>query len=313
MRTQEHAYLDLLRDVRDNGESKDDRTGTGTRSVFGRQIRFDLSSGEFPALTTKRLYFSTCKRELLWFLSGDRSLEALARQNVHIWDSWPYRHYIEVTEGRQVSPEETSTPEWRSGMKAFVGRIATDHAFAERWGDLGPVYGYQWRHWPDGKGGEIDQIQRAVDTIKTNPASRRNIVSAWNVADIDEMAVAGLPPCHTMFQFNVRDDRLDCQLYQRSADMFLGVPFNIASYALLLCMMAHVTELKPGEFIHTFGDAHIYNNHITQVDEQLSREPLPLPRLWLNPEVDNIFEFAPDDIKLIGYQHCPSIKAPVAV
>lgn len=313
MRTQEHAYLDLLRDVRDNGESKDDRTGTGTRSVFGRQIRFDLSSGEFPALTTKRLYFDTCKRELLWFLSGDRNLEALARQNVHIWDSWPYRHYVEATEGRQVSPEETSTPEWRSGMKAFIGRIATDHAFAEQWGDLGPVYGYQWRHWPDGKGGEIDQIQRAVDTIKTNPASRRNIVSAWNAADIDEMAVAGLPPCHTMFQFNVRGDRLDCQLYQRSADMFLGVPFNIASYALLLCMMAHVTELKPGEFIHTFGDAHIYNNHITQVDEQLSREPLPLPRLWLNPEVDNIFEFAPDDIKLINYQYCPSIKAPVAV
>ena len=170
MRTQEHAYLDLLRDVRDNGESKDDRTGTGTRSVFGRQIRFDLSSGEFPALTTKRLYFDTCKRELLWFLSGDRNLEALARQNVHIWDSWPYRHYVEATEGRQVSPEETSTPEWRSGMKAFIGRIATDHAFAEQWGDLGPVYGYQWRHWLDGKGGEIDQIQRAVDTIKTRLA-----------------------------------------------------------------------------------------------------------------------------------------------
>lgn len=313
MATQEQQYLDLLADVRDHGEGKDDRTGTGTRSVFGRQIRFDLSTGEFPALTTKQLYFETCKKELLWFLSGSRNLEPLAQQNVHIWDSWPYRHYIEVTEKRTVTPEETNTSEWRDGMKQFIERVATDHEFAEQWGDLGPVYGYQWRHWPDGKGGEIDQIQRAIDTIKNNPTSRRNIVSAWNVADIDEMAIAGLPPCHTLFQFNVRGDKLDCQLYQRSADMFLGVPFNIASYALLLSMVAHVTGLKPGDFVHTFGDTHIYNNHIDQVNEQLSREPLPLPKLWLNPDVKNIFDFTADDIKLVDYEHHPAIKAPVAV
>lgn len=310
---QEYQYLDLLRDVRDNGEGKDDRTGTGTRSVFGRQIRFDLSGGEFPALTTKQLYFETCKKELLWFLTGSRNIEPLVQNKVNIWNEWPYRHYVEETTGQKVTPEQTLTPEWRAGMKEFVGLVATDHAFAEKWGDLGPVYGYQWRHWPDGMGGEIDQISRAVDTIKNNPTSRRNIVSAWNVADIDEMAVAGLPPCHTIFQFNVRGDKLDCQLYQRSADMFLGVPFNIASYALLLSMMAHVTDLRPGEFVHTFGDTHIYNNHVNQVDEQLARTPLPLPTLWLNPEVKNIFEFTADDIKLVDYQHHPSIKAPIAV
>lgn len=310
---QEFQYLDLLRDVQDHGEGKDDRTGTGTRSVFGRQIRFDLSDGEFPAITTKQLYFNTCKKELLWFLSGSRNLETLAQQRVHIWDSWPYRHYIEETEQRQVSHEETTTDAWKKGMETFVQKIATDHAFAKKWGDLGPVYGYQWRHWPDGKDGKIDQIQRAIDTIKTNPTSRRNIVSAWNVADIDEMAIAGLPPCHTIFQFNVRDDKLDCQLYQRSADMLLGVPFNIASYSLLLCMIAHVTGLKPGEFVHTFGDTHIYNNHIDQVNEQLSREPLPLPKLWLNPDVKDIFAFTENDIKLIDYEYHPAIKAPIAV
>lgn len=314
MKHQEYQYLDLLRDVRDNGAGKDDRTGTGTRSVFGRQIRFDLSTGEFPTITTKQLYFETCKKELLWFLSGSRNLEPLAQQNVHIWDSWPYRHYVETTEKRAVTTDETTTDAWRDGMKQFIKRIAIDHEFAAQWGDLGPVYGYQWRHWPDGKGGEIDQIQRAVDTIKTNPNSRRNIVSAWNVADIDEMAIAGLPPCHTMFQFNVRDGKyLDCQLYQRSADMFLGVPFNIASYALLLRMIAHVTGLTAGKFIHTFGDTHIYNNHVAQVDEQLSREPLPLPMLWLNPDVKNLFDFTADDIKLVDYEHHPAIKAPVAV
>lgn len=312
-RHQEYQYLDLLRDVYENGEGKDDRTGTGTRSVFGRQVRFDLSEGEFPAITTKKLYFETCKKELLWFLSGSRNLEPLVRQNVNIWNEWPYRHYVESTEGRQVTPEETRSEAWRQGMKTFVGKVATDHKFAEKWEDLGPVYGYQWRHWPDGRGGEIDQIQRAVDTLKNNPASRRNIVSAWNVADIDEMAISGLPPCHTMFQFNVRGDKLDVQLYQRSADMFLGVPFNIASYALLGCMMAQVSDLKPGEFIHTFGDAHIYNNHVDQVREQLSRQPLPLPKLELNPEVKDIFEFKSDDIQLMDYQSHEAIKAPIAV
>lgn len=305
-------YLELLRDVRDNGTGKDDRTGTGTRSVFGRQIRFDLSEG-FPAVTTKKLYMRSIVHELLWFLSGSSNIEYLVRNGVGIWNEWPYRNYIQETTGRKVSAADTLTEEWREGMQAFVERIASDHDFALQWGELGPVYGYQWRHWPDGKGGEIDQIQRAVDAIKNNPTSRRIIVSAWNAADIDQMAIAGLPPCHTMFQFNVRGDYLDCQLYQRSADLFLGVPFNIASYALLTSMMAQVTGLKPGEFVHTFGDTHIYNNHVDQVNEQLSREPLPLPKLVLNPEVGSIFDFKFEDIVLENYESHSAIKAPIAV
>lgn len=306
-------YLDLLKDIRDNGVGKDDRTGTGTRSVFGRQIRFDLSEG-FPAVTTKKLYMRSIIHELLWFLAGDSNLEYLAQNDVHIWDEWPYRNYVQQTTGKTVTAADTLTQEWKDGMAEFVQKIATDHDFAMKWGNLGPVYGYQWRHWPDGKGGEIDQIQRVIDTLKTNPTSRRNIVSAWNVADIDEMAIAGLPPCHTIFQFNVREGKyLDCQLYQRSADTFLGVPFNIASYALLTSMIAQVTGFEPGDFVHTFGDAHIYNNHIDQVNEQLSREPLPLPKLKLNPDVKNIFDFKFADIELIGYESHPAIKAPIAV
>lgn len=305
-------YLDLLKDIRDNGQTKDDRTGTGTISVFGRQLRFDLVDG-FPAVTTKKLYMKSVIHELLWFLAGDNNIEYLVQNGVNIWNEWPYRNYVEQTTGKKVMPEDTRTDEWQQGMKAFIERVATDHAFAREWGNLGPVYGYQWRHWPDGKGGEIDQIQRAVDTIKNNPSSRRIIVSAWNVADIDEMAIAGLPPCHTMFQFNVRGNKLDCQLYQRSADTFLGVPFNIASYSLLTAMMAQVTGLEPGEFVHTFGDAHIYLNHLDQVNEQLSREPLPLPQLVLNPDVKNIFDFKFEDIELRNYQSHPAIKAPIAV
>lgn len=310
--TSEMEYLNLLRDIRDNGLGKDDRTGTGTRSIFGRQLRFDLSKG-FPLLTTKKMYAKSIVHELLWFLAGDNNLEYLVQNGVNIWNEWPYRNYIQQTEKRKVTAEETHTDAWRNGMKAFVERVATDHEFAAKWGNLGPVYGYQWRHWPDGKGGEIDQITRAIDTLKNNPTSRRNIISAWNVADIDEMAIAGLPPCHTMFQFNVRGDKLDCQLYQRSADTFLGVPFNIASYALLTAMVAQVCGLKPGEFVHTFGDAHIYNNHIEQVNEQLSREPLPLPTLWLNPDVKSIFDFKFEDIEFRNYESHPAIKAPIAV
>lgn len=305
-------YLDLLRDIRDNGVGKDDRTGTGTRSVFGRQIRFDLSEG-FPAVTTKKLYMRSIVHELLWFLAGDSNLEYLAQNDVHIWDEWPYRNYVQQTTDKNVTAADTQTEEWKAGMAEFIQKIATDHEFALKWGNLGPVYGYQWRHWPDGKGGEIDQIQRVIDTLKNNPTSRRNIVSAWNVADIDEMAIAGLPPCHTIFQFNVRGNKLDCQLYQRSADTFLGVPFNIASYALLTAMIAQVTGLEPGDFVHTFGDAHIYNNHIDQVNEQLSREPLSLPKLKLNPKVKNIFDFKFEDIELVGYESHPAIKAPIAV
>lgn len=305
-------YLDLLRDVHDNGHGKDDRTGTGTRSLFGRQIRFDLEKG-FPAVTTKKLYMKSIIHELLWFIAGDNNLGYLVKNGVNIWNEWPYRNYIQETTKQSVTREQTQTPEWQNGMSAFVEQIKNDRDFAKKWGNLGPVYGYQWRHWPDGKGGEIDQLERAVATLKTNPTSRRIIISAWNTADIDEMAVAGLPPCHTMFQFNVRDNKLDCQLYQRSADLFLGVPFNIASYALLTHMMAQSTGLKPGEFIHTFGDVHIYNNHVEQVREQLSREPLSLPKLHLNPDIKNIFDFKHEDIALENYTSHPPIKAPIAV
>lgn len=309
-------YLELLKDIRDNGEVKGDRTGTGTKSVFGRQVRYNLADG-FPAMTTKKLYFRSVVHELLWFLKGTGNIEYLAQNNVHIWDEWPYKHYLEKT-GQEVP--DSSSEQWKSGIKEFIGKIATDHSFAEQWGDLGPVYGVQWRKWPDGKGGTIDQIQQAIDTIKNNPNSRRNIVSAWNVAEIDDIAAAGgLPPCHTLFQLNVRSgqngekDKLDLHLYQRSADTFLGVPFNIASYALLLSMLAQVTDKQPGEFVHTLADTHIYLNHLEQVDEQLSRQPLPLPQLRLNPKITDINDFTFDDIRLENYQSHPAIKAPIAV
>ena len=302
-------YLELLKDVRDNGEAKGDRTGTGTISAFGRQARYNLAEG-FPAVTTKKLYMRSVVHELLWFLRGSGNIEYLAQNDVHIWDEWPYKHYLQ-TSGKTAP--EAGSDEWRAGMKTFTDTVACDPEFAKKWGDLGPVYGVQWRHWPDGNGGEIDQIQTAIDTIKTNPDSRRNIVSAWNVAEVEEMAKAGLPPCHTMFQFNVRGEYLDLQPYQRSADLFLGVPFNIASYALLLSMVAQVTDKKPGEFIHSLGDAHIYQNHLEQVDEQLSRKPLPLPRLVLNEAIKNIDDFTFEDISLEEYESHPAIKAPIAV
>lgn len=262
-------------------------------------------------MTTKKLYFRSVVHELLWFLKGTGNIEYLAQNDVHIWDEWPYKNYLEKS-GQELP--EANSEQWRDGMKQFIDQVATDHAFAEEWGDLGPVYGVQWRKWPDGKGGEIDQIAQAVDTIKNNPNSRRNIVSAWNVAEIDDIAQAGgLPPCHTMFQLNVRGDKLDLHLFQRSADTFLGVPFNIASYALLLSMMAQVTDKQPGEFVHTLSDAHIYSNHMEQVDEQLSREPLPLPKLKLNPDIKNIDDFKFEDIELVDYQSHPPIKAPIAV
>jgi len=261
-------YLDLMRHVRENGVFKDDRTGTGTYSVFGYQMRFDLSAG-FPLVTTKKTFLKGIIHELLWFLSGSTNIKYLTDHDVHIWDEWADEH-----------------------------------------GELGPVYGSQWRSWPGPDGATIDQISRVVNDLKNNPDSRRHIVSAWNVAEVDDMA---LPPCHSLFQFYVADGRLSCQLYQRSADIFLGVPFNIASYALLNMMIAQVVGLKVGEFVHTLGDAHLYTNHLEQTDKQLQREPRPLPSIHINPDVKDILGFAIDDFELKDYDPHPGIKAPIAV
>lgn len=264
----EYQYLDLMRHVLDNGTKKDDRTGTGTISVFGHQMRFDLQKG-FPVLTTKKLHLKSIIHELLWFLSGDTNVKYLQDNGVRIWNEW-----------------------------------------ADENGDLGPVYGYQWRSWPTPDGRHIDQIENVLDQLKNKPDSRRIIVSAWNVANVDDMA---LPPCHCLFQFYVADGKLSCQLYQRSADIFLGVPFNISSYALLTMMVAQVTGYQPGEFIHTFGDAHLYLNHLEQAREQLSREPKPLPEMHMNPHVTNLFDFSYEDFELVGYEAHPHIKAAVSV
>jgi thymidylate synthase len=261
-------YHDLLKHILDKGTRKEDRTGTGTISTFGYQMRFDLSEG-FPVVTTKKLHLRSIIIELLWFLQGDTNIKYLKENNVSIWDEW-----------------------------------------ADENGNLGPVYGHQWRSWPDGKGGTIDQITKLVHSLKNNPDSRRHIVSAWNAADVDNMA---LPPCHTLFQFYVADGKLSCQLYQRSADTFLGVPFNIASYALLTMMLAQVCDLEPGEFVHTFGDAHIYSNHLEQVELQLSRDFRPLPTMKINPNVKDIFGFKYEDFELVGYDPHPHIKGAVAV
>jgi thymidylate synthase len=265
----ERAYLNLLQDILEHGVIKDDRTGTGTRSVFGRQLRFDLSDG-FPLLTTKKVHLRSIIVELLWFLRGDTNVRFLHDHGVTIWDEW-------------ADPDT---------------------------GELGPVYGKQWRRWETVDGRVIDQIAGVVEMIRTNPDSRRLIVSAWNPGEVDRMA---LPPCHTMFQFYVAQGKLSCQLYQRSADVFLGVPFNIASYALLTMMIAQVTGLEPGDFVHTFGDVHLYSNHIEQACEQLQRDPRPSPRMRLNPAVRDLFAFAHDDFTLEGYDPHPAIRAPVAV
>ena len=261
-------YLDLLRHVRETGVTRGDRTGTGTQSVFGYQMRFDLGAG-FPILTTKKLPLTSIIHELLWFLAGDTNVKYLNDNGVSIWDEW-----------------------------------------ADENGDLGPIYGHQWRSWPTPDGGTVDQIAQIMSDIRDNPNSRRHIVSAWNVADVNDMA---LPPCHCLFQFYVADNKLSCQLYQRSCDIFLGVPFNIASYALLTMMVAQVCDLGPGDFVHTLGDAHLYLNHLDQADSQITRKPLPLPILKINPEVKNLFAFTFEDFELVGYEAHPNIAAPIAV
>lgn len=306
-------YLKLLRHIKENGVKKEDRTGTGTTGVFGYQMRFDLQKG-FPLLTTKKMGWKSIVHELLWFIKGDTNLRYLAQNNVHIWDDWPYKHYLQAN-GKNVPDIHTDAgrAEWESGLKEFIAQIIADEEFANKWGDLGPVYGYQWRKWKTPDGRTIDQLKNVVDTLKKSPTSRRIIVSAWNPSDIDEMAIAGLPPCHCLFQFFVADGKLSCQLYQRSCDTFLGVPFNIASYALLTAMIAQATGLEAGEFVWTGGDTHLYSNHMTQVDEQLSREAFPAPKLWLNPEVKDLFEFGIDDIRIDDYQSHGPIRAPIAV
>ena len=302
-------YLDLLEDIKTNGVRKSNRTGIDQITVFGRQLRFDLSEG-FPAVTTKKLFTRSVIHELIWFLQGSSNIKYLVDNDVHIWDEWPYKHYL-IKNDQKVP--DTNSDEWKRGMAAFIENVKADDKFSAKWGEIGPVYGYQWRSWPTPDGKHIDQIAKAVETIKNDPNSRRIVVSAWNVADIDEMAKAGLPPCHLLFQFYVEEDKLSCQMYQRSADTFLGVPFNIASYALLTMMMAQVCGLKPGDFVHTFGDTHLYLNHLKQVDEQLSRKPKPLPKMKINPKVKDISKFTIDDFELVGYNPHPAIYAPIAV
>ena len=303
-------YHDLLKHVMENGVDKSDRTGTGTRSVFGYQMRFNLQEG-FPLLTTKKVFLKGIIHENLWFLSGSTNIKYLVENGVRIWNEWPFQNYLKENNLEEEFPKYSD--EWTEKMAEFVEQVKTDDAFAEKWGDLGPVYGYQWRHWKTPDGREVDQIAQVVDQIKNNPDSRRIIVSAWNPADIEEMAKAGLPPCHSLFQFYVQDGKLSCQLYQRSADIFLGVPFNIAAYSLITMMLAQVCDLEPGDFVHTMGDAHIYSNHFDQVKEQLSRDFRPLPEMKINPDVKSIFDFKFEDFELVGYDPHPAIKGAVAV
>lgn len=290
-------YLDLLKKIKQEGVLKKDRTGTGTKSIFGHQMRFDLAEG-FPMITTKKIHIKSILHELLWFIKGETNIRYLAQNGVHIWDDWPYAKYKNSSSFDQIS------------IKDFSKKIAEDENFANQWGDLGPIYGYQWRSWPAPKGEHVDQLLQVIEQLKENPDSRRHIINAWNVPYLNEMA---LPPCHTLFQFYVANNKLSCQLYQRSADVFLGVPFNIASYALLTHMVAQVCNFEVGDFVHTLGDAHLYLNHFEQVDIQLRRAPYTLPKLKMNKKISNILDFTFADFELENYIAHDHIKGEVAV
>ncbi len=314
----ENAYLQMCQHILNNGIKKEDRTGTGTLSVFGYQMRFDLNQG-FPLLTTKRIPFRLIASELLWFIKGDTNIRYLLQHNNNIWNEWAFKNWVESSEyngpdmtdfGRRSLIDEQFNEFYQIEMDKFKERILTDDEFAKQYGELGPVYGKQWRKWETARGEVIDQLKNVIDEIKRNPDSRRLLVVAYNPGEVTGMA---LPPCHSLFQFYVAEGKLSCQLYQRSGDVFLGVPFNIASYALLTHLIAHECGLQVGDFVHTFGDAHIYVNHIEQINTQLSREPKPLPTIKLNTNVTSVFDFEMDDIELIGYDPYPAIKAPVAV
>ncbi|MDQ0350810.1 thymidylate synthase [Alkalibacillus filiformis] len=314
----EQGYLNLCQTVLEHGSDRGDRTGVGTRSMFGHQMRFNLQEG-FPLLTTKRVPFKLIVSELLWFIKGDTNIRYLLQHNNNIWNEWAFKNWVESDEydgpdmtnfGVRSLEDDQFNEQYQEQMSKFKKRILEDDQFAEEFGHLGDVYGKQWRHWQDSKGETIDQLKQVIHDIKNNPNSRRLIVSAWNPEDIPTMA---LPPCHTLFQFYVQDGKLSCQLYQRSGDIFLGVPFNIASYALLTHLVAHECGLEVGEFVHTFGDAHIYHNHFDQVNEQLGREMKPFPTLKLNAEKQSIFDFEVEDLTVEGYNPHPAIKAPIAV
>jgi thymidylate synthase len=318
MSKNEYSYLNLCQYVLENGAVKDDRTGTGTKSIFGYQMRFDLSEG-FPLLTTKRVPFRLVASELLWFIKGDTNIKYLLEHNNNIWNEWAFKKWVESSEydgpdmtnfGLRSLEDEEFNKVYQQQMERFKERILTDEEFAKTYGELGNVYGKQWREWKASTGETIDQLKDVIETIKVNPSSRRLIVSAWNPEDVPSMA---LPPCHTMFQFYVSEGKLSCQLYQRSGDIFLGIPFNIASYSLLTHLVAKECGLQVGEFIHTLGDAHIYLNHIEQVETQLTREPRELPKLIIREDLKSVFECELNDLTLENYHPHPAIKAPVAV
>ena len=298
-------YLELVKHIRDHGIRKEDRTGTGTVSIFGHQMRFNLADG-FPLVTSKNVHLKSILHELLWFIRGDTNIRYLIVNGVGIWNDWPYQNWLRET-GQDKHLVKYSS-EWRAVMAEFTQQIIADQDFADKYGDLGPVYGKQWRNF-----GGVDQLSQLMSDLQSNPDSRRLIVSAWNPQDIPVMIKSGLPPCHSLFQFYVVEGRLSCQLYQRSADVFLGVPFNIASYAALTMMIAQVAGLKLGDFVHTFGDAHLYSNHMNQVDEMLSRSTFDLPTLQINPQVQSLFDFVYDDFELQNYQSHGPISALVAV